>query len=153
MAESFDFISTTDRPALVACSRPAWAETVKKTLQEIGYKVHSVVAHDEFATRFGQIAYQLVVIEELFAANKAEENVTLKSLQNMAMGRRRHTAIVLLGDKFQTLDPMQAFQQSVHAVVNGAEIMMLRPLVEKAVADNDLFLHSYREVQNRVARL
>ncbi len=153
MAESFDFISATDRPALVASSRPAWSEVAKTTLQEIGYKVHTVVAHEEFMTRFSQIAYQVVVIEELFAANKPEENLSLKALQSMPMGRRRHTAIVLLGDNFQTLDPMQAFQLSVHAVVNGSEIAMLRPLVEKAVADNEMFLHSYREVQNRVARM
>ncbi|HEY1662762.1 MAG TPA: hypothetical protein VGI03_10115 [Verrucomicrobiae bacterium] len=153
MAESFDFISATDRPALVACTRPAWIDTAKKTLQEIGYKIHNVVAHDEFTTRFSQIAYQVVVMDELFAANKPEENLSLKSLQSMPMGRRRHTAIILLGDNYQTLDPMQAFQHSVHAVVNGSEIMMLRPLIEKAVADNDMFLHSYREVQNRVARM
>jgi len=152
MAESFDFISATDRPALVACSRAAWTDVTKKTLQEIGYKVHTVVAHEEFNTRFSQIAYQVVVIDELFAANKPEENVTLRTLQSMPMSRRRHVTIILLGDKFQTLDPLQAFQQSVHAVINGAEIAMLRPLVEKAVSDNDLFLHSYREVQNRVAR-
>jgi len=153
MAEAFDFISATDRPALVACSRPAWAEVSKTTLQEIGYKVHTVIAHDEFTARFSQVAYQVVVMDELFAAHKPEENLSLKSLQTMPMGRRRHAAIILLGDNFHTLDPMQAFQQSVHAVVNGSEIVMLRPLVEKAVSDNDMFLHTYREVQNRVARM
>jgi hypothetical protein len=153
MADSFDFISTSDRPALVACSRPAWTETVKRVLQELGFKVHSVTSHDEFATRFSQVAYHLVVMEELFAANKPEENVSLKWLQTMPMGRRRHATIVLLGDGYQTLDPMQAFQYSAHAVINGSEVAMLRPLVEKAAADNDLFLHSFREVQNRVTRL
>ncbi len=153
MPESFDFIGAADRPALIACSRAAWADTAKTVLQDLGYKVHAVTAHDEFATRFSQVAYQLVVIEELFAANNPEENISLKSLQAMPMGRRRHATIILLGDGFQTLDPMQAFQQSVHGVVNGSEVAMLRPLVEKAVADNELFLHSFREVQSRVARL
>ena len=44
---------------------------------------------------------------------------------------------------------MQAFQQSVHAVINSSEIFLLKQLIEKAVADNDLFLHSFREVQTR----
>ncbi len=153
MSESFDFISASDRPALIACSRPAWMDTVKTVLQDLGYKIHAVAAHDEFSTRFSQVAYQLVVMEELFAANTPEENISLKSLQTMPMGRRRHTTIILLGDGYQTLDPMQAFQQSAHAVINGSEVAMLRPLVEKAVADNELFLHSFREVQSRIARL
>jgi hypothetical protein len=152
MPESFDFISATDRPALVACSRPAWTDTAKKVLQELGYKVHTVVAHDEFNTRFSQITYQVVIMDELFAANKPDENLSLRALQYMPMSQRRHVTLVLLGDNFQTLDSLQAFQQSVHVVINGAEIIMLKPLVEKAVADNDLFLHTFREVQNRVAR-
>ncbi|MGO8765242.1 MAG: hypothetical protein ACLQSR_08930 [Limisphaerales bacterium] len=152
MPESFDFISASDRPALIACTRPAWVETAKIVLEDLGFKIHSVVAHDEFATRFSQIAYQIVIIEELFAANKPDENVSLRSLQTMQMGRRRHATVVLLGDHFHTLDPMQAFQQSVHAVINGAEIIMLKPLVEKAIADTELFMHSFREVQDRVAR-
>jgi hypothetical protein len=68
----------------------------------------------------------------------------------MPVGQRRHATILLLGDSFQTFVPMEAFKQSVHVVVNSAEMFLLRQLVEKAVADNDVFLHSYREVQNRV---
>jgi len=61
--------------------------------------------------------------------------------------------IILLGDEFKSFDPMQAFQRSVHAVLNGSHISMIKQLTEKAVADNDLFLHNYREVQSRVARM
>jgi hypothetical protein len=45
---------------------------------------------------------------------------------------------------------MEAFKHSVHAVINSSEMFLLKQLVEKAVADNDLFLHSFREVQTRV---
>jgi hypothetical protein len=45
---------------------------------------------------------------------------------------------------------MQAFQQSVHAVINASELFLLKQLIEKAIADNSLFLHSYREAQSRV---
>ena len=48
---------------------------------------------------------------------------------------------------------MQAFQKSVHAVINSSEISMLKQLTEKAVADNELFLHNYLEVQSHVAKL
>jgi len=44
---------------------------------------------------------------------------------------------------------MQAFQQSVHAVINSSELFLLKQLIEKAVADNALFLTSYREAQTR----
>ena len=55
--------------------------------------------------------------------------------------------VILFGNSFQTFTPMQAFQQSVHAVINSSELFLLKQLIEKAVADNTLFLHSFREAQ------
>ena len=68
----------------------------------------------------------------------------------MPMSQRRHSTVILFGDSFQTFTPMQAFQQSVHAVINSSELFLLKQLIEKAVADNTLFQHSYREAQTRV---
>ncbi|MCL4788776.1 MAG: hypothetical protein KJ070_18610, partial [Verrucomicrobia bacterium] len=85
-----------------------------------------------------------------FAANTLEENLTLQALQNMPMNQRRHATIILFGDSFQTFTPLQAFAQSVHAVINTSELFLLKQLIEKAVADNSMFLHSFRETQARV---
>jgi CheY-like chemotaxis protein len=150
MENAFDFISTGDKPALIAFSTPEWLETAKTTLGELGYKVHTAATHSDFLTRFTQVQYQVVVIEELFGAHTIEENQALKALQNMPVNQRRHTTVILLGDSFQTFTPMEAFKHSVHAVINSSEMFLLKQLVEKAVSDNDLFLHSFREVQNRV---
>jgi hypothetical protein len=46
---------------------------------------------------------------------------------------------------------MQAYQQGAHAVVNPSEMFLLLQLIQKAVADNDMFLHTFREVQRQVA--
>ncbi len=86
-------------------------------------------------------------MEELFAANNIGENLTLKALQNMPMAQRRHATVILFGDSFQTFTPMQAFQQSVHAVINSSELFLFKQLIEKAIADNTLFLTSFREAQ------
>lgn len=150
MTGSFDFVSSEDKPALIAFSTPEWLDAVKVTLQELGYKVHTAATHSDFLIRFSQARYQVVIVEELFAANTLEENLTLKALQNMPMSQRRHAAVMLIGNSFQTFTPMEAFKHSVHAVINSSELFLLKQLVEKTVADNDLFLHNFREVQNRV---
>jgi len=146
-----NFITAADKPALIAFSTPEWLETAKAVLTELGYKVHTAATHTDFATRFSQVHYQVIVIEELFGANVIEENLTLTALQEMPMNQRRHATIVLLGNTFQTFMPMEAFKYSVHAVINSSEMFLLKQLVEKAVAENILFLHNFREVQNRVA--
>jgi len=148
--EGFDFISTADKPALLAFSTPEWLETAKMALGELGYKIHTAATHSDFLTRFTQVHYQVVLMEERFGALTIEENVALKTLQTMPVNQRRHSTIILLGETFQTFTPMEAFNHSVHAVINTSEMFLLKQLVEKAVADNELFLHSFREVQNRV---
>lgn len=147
---SFDFVSTEDKPALIAFSTPEWLQEAKSALQELGYKVHTAATHSDFLMRFSQAHYQVVILEELFGANTPEENLTLKALQNMPIGQRRHATFVLLGNSFQTFTPMEAFQHSVHAVINSSEMFLLKQLVEKTVADNALFLQSFREVQARI---
>src|ERR1700720_925217 len=115
MSNKFEFISATDKPALLAFSTPEWLETAKSALTELGYKVHTAATHGDFLIRFSQIRYQVVIIEERFAANDITENLTLRAMQTMAMSQRRHSTVILVGDSFQTFTPLQAFQQSVHS--------------------------------------
>src|SRR5437867_2250020 len=149
MSDRFEFIGADDRPALLAFSTPDWLDAARLAALELGYKVHTAATHSDFLIRFSQVRYQLVVIEECFAAHTLAENLALHSLQTMPMAQRRHATVILFGNSFQTFTPMQAFQHSVHAVINSSELFLLKQLIEKAVADNTLFLHSYREGQGR----
>src|SRR3954471_7382286 len=150
MSNKFDFISASDKPALLAFSSPEWLEIARTSLVELGYKVHTAATHGDFLIRFSQVRYQVVILEELFAANSLEENLTLHAMQQMPMSQRRQATVILFGNSFQTFTPMQAFQQSVHAVINASELFLLKQLIEKAVADNALFLHSFREAQQHL---
>lgn len=147
MSTQFDFISATDKPALLAFSTPEWLELARTSLMELGYKVHTAATHGDFLVRFSQVNYQVVVVEECFAGNNIGENLTLQALQAMPMGQRRHSTVILLGYSFQTFSSLQAFQHSVHAVINPSELFLLKQLIEKAVADNALFLRSFIEAQ------
>ena len=150
MSANLEFLSATDKPALLAFSTPDWLDTTKAILQELGYKVHTAATHSDFAVRFSQVRYHIAIVEEMFGANVPEENLTLKNLQQMTMSQRRHATVLLIGSSYQTFAPIEAFQHSVHAVINSSELFMLKQLVEKAVSDNDAFLRSFREVQSRV---
>lgn len=150
MSDQFEFIGATDKPALLAFSSPEWLEEVKKALQQLGYKVHTAATHSDFLVRFSQVHYKVVVIEERFAANTLEENLTLQAIQRMPLNQRRHATFILIGESFQTFTPMQAFQHSVHAVINSSELFLVHQLIEKSVADNAMFLHSYNDVQSRL---
>jgi DNA-binding NtrC family response regulator len=151
MSPEFDFLTPTDKPALIGLSSVELQESARAALDQLGYKVHTAVNHGEFLHKFTQVPYQVVVLEELFAATTPEDNESLQALQRMSMNSRRHTTILLFGYNMATFNPMQAYQQCVHAVINPSEMFLLIQLVQKAVADNDMFLHSFREAQQRLA--
>jgi hypothetical protein len=150
MSEEFDFIGPNDMPALLAISHPDVLAAAKAVLTEMGYKVHTVESHIQFETRYNQINYQVVVVEDIFAGNPLEENPSLALLQNLPMAQRRYATTFLIGGSFETLNTLQAYAQSVHCVINYSEIPMLGQLIQKTVAENNVFLSTFRDIQKRV---
>lgn len=151
MAVEFDFLNATDKPALVGLSTPELLDTARSALTQLGYKVHTAVNHGEFLHKFGQVPYQVVILEELFAAAQPEQNETLLTLQRMPMNQRRNAVIILFGYNMATFNPLQAFQCGVQAVVNPAEMFLLMHLVQKAVADSELFYQTFNHVLAQTA--
>jgi hypothetical protein len=145
MADEFEFISPTDQPALLGITQPQWLETVRSTLVDLGYKVHATSTHEDFLLRFHRTHYQVIILEETFAGNPLLENFALQTLQRLPMNQRRHAVCLVLGDSFETLDALQSFQQSVHAVVNPKDLDKIRSIIQQVVGDNDLFLQVFRD--------
>ena len=150
MSAEFDFLTADDKPALLGVSTSEVADNAKAALEQLGYKVHSASNHGEFVHKFAQASYQVVVIEEMFASGSVEENESLSALQRMSMNLRRQAVVLLIGPSYATFNPMQAFQQGVHAVVNPSELFLLTQLIQKAIADSELFLHTFRDAQRRM---
>jgi hypothetical protein len=148
--EEFDFIGPNDEPALLAISSPEALKTVKEGLVQMGYKVHVVDSHPQFETRYNQVNYKVVVIEETFAGSNVLDNASLRMIQGLPMNQRRYAVFFLIGQTFESLNTLQAFAQSVHCVLNLAELPMFTEVVQKTLGENDLFLTTFREVQRRV---
>ena len=111
MSVEFDFLTPTDKPALLGLTTPELQDTAKTALDQLGFKVHTAINHGEFLHKFAQVPYQLVILEELFSATTPEENESLLTIQRMPMSMRRHAVFILFGFSLATFNPMQAFQQ------------------------------------------
>lgn len=145
----FEFLSADDKPALTAIQNDEWRAKVDGVLQELGYVVHNVEDHEKFPSQFAQASYEVMVIEDAFGGGSVEENKTLETIQLMQMNLRRHCTFLLIGSAFETMSPMQGYRQSVHAVVNPAEIENIKPLMQKVIGDNEAFLRTFFDVQQK----
>jgi hypothetical protein len=151
MNANFDFIGVSDKPALLGLTSPEWQEIARAALTELGYKVHQAAAHTDFISNFSQVPYEVVVLEENFAADNIQENRSLEFLRNAQMHVRRHCTIILVGDSFTSFDSFEALRQGVHLVVNRSEMLVLIQFIQKATAENEFFLQPYAEAQRRLA--
>lgn len=153
MSLDLEILSPDDKPALLGVSSGDLLTISHSALIELGYKVHIAENHEEFLTRFGQFQYQAVVLEETFGGVPVAENAALTSLQLMPMNQRRHAVIILLGDSCETLNAMEAFRQSVHAVVNRADMDKAQLIFQQVVSDATAFLHVYRTTQDKLTQM
>src|SRR3569623_241161 len=151
MALELEILGPNDRPALLGISSADVLDFAIGVLEQMGYKVRSVFSGDEFLDRFSRVQYELVIIQDSFGLTDGE-NTALRGLQNMAMNLRRHATVVLISDSLPTLEPMPAFQQSVHAVVNRVDVDKLMLILQQVVNDNLTFLSVYRDVQSRISQ-
>ena len=140
----------TTQPALLAITSAETLHHAKTAMVEMGYKVHVVDTHPQFETRYNQVNYQVVIMEENFSGSTILENPSLQMVQGLSMNQRRYATFFLVGQTFESLNTLQAFSQSVHCVMNVAELQMLPEVIQKTIAENDLFLSTFREVQRRV---
>ena len=148
MPDEFEFFGPEDKPALLAVSTPSSREPAKSGLESAGYKVHAVETHEQFVDLFTRSSYQVIVIEDGFGGG--ESNPTVRWVRMLPMSQRRHAVFFLIGEKWESLNPLLALQQSVHAVLNCSGLDQFARLVEKTVADNESFLRPVRSAQDRM---
>ena len=152
MPLELEILAPGDRPALLAISAPDVLHYTEGVLDQMGYKVHSASSHDEFLERYGRVQYEVVMIDDRFCGSTPEQNRALTTFQTMPMALRRHATAFLLSYELATLNPLQAFQKSVHAIINPADLDKLMLLIQQVVNDNLTFLNVFRDVQGRIAQ-
>jgi hypothetical protein len=152
MAIDLDFLNPTYKPALLALSAEDVLNACKDVLRELNYKVLVATNYDDFVARYNNIQFQIVILEERSGANSPEGNPSLRYVQRLSMNMRRHSTFLLFGHEFQSMDPLQAFARSVHAVVNWADLGSLSQIIQQVTAENTLFLNVFREAQLRLGQ-
>ena len=87
-------------------------------LTELDYKLQRAKSpeHAIHKLRFNQ--YHVVAIHEKFGDTTLETSPLYEFVRDMPMDTRRKTFVALVGEKFKTLDNMEALSYSVNLVIN-----------------------------------
>lgn len=139
-----DFFELGDKTSLI-CGDSNSTDAAKTTLRELGFKFHTAETPELAIERMRYTNYDCIVLHENFAGSSLRSNAVLNFLATLPMAQRRYWFICLVGPSLKTLDAMQAFAQSVHLVLNPADLPNLTAILKKGLAEHELLYRAYKD--------
>lgn len=139
-----DFFELGDKTSLI-CGDSNSTDAAKTTLRELGFKFHTAETPELAIERMRYTNYDCIVLHENFAGSSLRSNAVLNFLATLPMAQRRYWFVCLVGPSLKTLDAMQAFAQSVHLVLNPADLPNLTAILKKGLAEHELLYRAYKD--------
>lgn len=140
-----EFLEEGAMSTLVCVDERERLKAIKAALEELNYYTSVASSVKEALSKLRYNQYDLVVLDEEFCGETAENNTILRYLQPMPMSTRRSIFLMLISRRIRTLDNMMAFTKSVNAVINASDIRKVKLVLERALADHRRFYKVYMD--------
>jgi CheY-like chemotaxis protein len=132
--------------ALVCVDEPERLKAVKEALEDLNYYSSVASSVKEALSKLRYNQYDLVMLDEEFCGESADNNTILRYLQPMPMSTRRNIFLMLISNQIKTLDNLLAFAKSVNAVINVSDVQKVKLVLERAMADHRRFYKVYKDL-------
>ena len=141
--DDLDFVEEGTKLALI-CDQEN-GQGIQAFIKNSEYQEVVAKSSEDAINRLKFSQFDMIFLNENFSGGSITDNAVLKYIQPMSMTTRRRIFVVLTGNKFRTLDNMQAFANSVNLTLNNKDIPKLDKVIKKAVTDHEMFYKIYRE--------
>ena len=142
------FTPMTDKPLAMLCDPKP--DQYKKTLEEMGYELHTPEHHLEAINALRLADYSLVLVTKEFEDAPHSEGSILATLQNMNMAERRNSFVIYVEPGIKSFDNMEAFALSVHLQISSEEMKnsSIKTRIEREIEENDRRYKVYFEAMD-----
>ena len=134
-----EFIQTGAMSALICVDEPERLRGVKTALTELNFHGSLASSVKEALSKLRYNHYDVVMLDEQFCGETAENNTILRYLQPMPMSARRNIFLALISKKDRTLDNLVAFAKSVNTIINVNDVSKVKMIMERAIAEHRRF--------------
>lgn len=141
--EEFHIYDENDKLALVLDepNKNLWTDV----LEERGFKVEYARSSEHAVHKMKFTHYHYVILHENYNKVPLEKNPVYQLLVKMPMATRRHIFLAVIGERFKTLNNMQAFSYSANLVVNEKDLDKLAKILKKAITEHEMFYKVFKE--------
>jgi DNA-binding NtrC family response regulator len=148
----FDFVGEGGATALVCEPDPAVRDKIVGALREMNYQITKPATAKEAIKYMRFHVYDVVVLNELFDREDKAANDVPNYLAGLAMTTRRKIFVVLVSEKYRTMDNMAAFNNSVNLILNLKNIDETGKIIKRGISDNAAFYHVFRETLQKMGK-
>ena len=141
-----EFLQAGAMSALICVDEPERVKAVKTALAELNFHGSLASSVKEALSKLRYNHYDLVMVDEEFCGETAENNTILRYLQPMPMSSRRNIFLTVIGKKHRTLDNLVAFAKSVNAVINVNDVPKVKMIMERALAEHRRFYKVFMDL-------
>lgn len=136
--ESLDYYDDEVKLALVMVDENIGAK-VKSAVEEYGYKFLNTPNTRDALSKMRYHHFDLIILGEGFDGQEVVEGPIMNYLNHLGMSSRRRIFLVIIGDKYKTMDDMMAFSLSANMTVNTKDIEKLSILLKRGISDYEKF--------------
>jgi len=149
----FDFVEEGQQTALLCEHDEELRNKIKAAVERMGYSTTEPRTALEALKQMRFHTFDLVILNDRYDAEDPKDNHVLRYLDRLGMAIRRNIFVVLVTERFRTMDSMAAFNQSVNCVINTGSVEEMGKILKRALAENDSFYRVYKESLVRTGRI
>ena len=141
--EDFPIYDENDKLALILdeANKNLWMDV----LEETGFRVQFARSPEHAVHKMKFTHYHFVILSENYGNVALEKNPVYRVLVEMPMTTRRNIFFAIMGERFKTLNNMQAFSYSVNLVINEKDLDKLARILKKAISEHEMFYKVFKE--------
>lgn len=148
----FDFIEEEGQTALVCESDSMTLKKIVNSLNLLEYHVTVSDSGRDALKKMRYHQYDLIVVNESFNCEGPDSNMVLMYLERLNMTVRRNMFIVMLSNRFRTMDQMMAFRYSVNIVVNAKNVDDIGKVIQRGLTDYEFFYRVFTDTLKEVGK-
>jgi CheY-like chemotaxis protein len=143
LPEAIDCLQPGQPIALLCVNQEESRETLKVTLESLGYVVDIPAAVDHALQRLRFNQYHVIFLDDDLEGRSP--NPIVGYLAGLNMNIRRETFVALVGQGFKTGDHFQAFVESVDLILHPDDLPQLATFLTRAMRDHERFYKVFTE--------
>lgn len=140
------------RLALVMGEDAELRNKIEKHLDAMGFRCVLVNDTRKGIGKMRLHHFDLVIFPEDFGGVSLEQSPVLHFLNHLSMSERRRMFVVVVGERFKTMDQMTAFAFSVNLVVNTKDTGRLSMVMQRAISEHERFYKVFMEIYREIGR-